>query len=191
MLSRNRLKEKNILNIPSNISLIEKNGFLEIKNKEKAYELKVKLLNFLSLNILTNTIEVSIIENEKKIKHAQIMLITFSSKLRHQLKGVSELYNGVINLKGVSYSVNITKKENRYNLFFRFGFKDTYNYLMPEEIIINNLETAKSFISISTHSLERLKQVQRDIQQLRYPKAFKLQGIYLDNKFPKVKKYVK
>lgn len=191
MLSRNRLKEKYILNIPFNVSLIKQNGFLLIKNKEKPYELKVKLINFLNFDILENTLELSITENEKKFKHAQSMLITYSSKLSHQLNGVSNLYHGIINIKGVGYSVNITKKGNFYNLFFRFGFKDIYNYLMPSDIIINNPDTAKSFISISSYSLERLKQIQREIQLLRYPKAFKLQGIYLNNTFPKVKKYVK
>jgi ribosomal protein L6P/L9E len=193
MLSRNRLKEVYILQIPDNLNIFQLNSFLIIKNKEKSYELQVKLVSFLHLNFLhkEKILEVSITESEKTSKYAQSMLITYSSKLKHQLKGVSELYHGVINIKGVGYSVNITKKGNAYNLFFRFGFKDTYNYLMPTDIIINNPDTAKSFISISSYSIERLKQIQRDIQLLRYPKAFKLQGIYLNNNFPKVKKYTK
>jgi len=62
---------------------------------------------------------------------------TITTKLVHQLKGVSELYRGVINIQGLGYSVAVTKlKNNKYNLFFRFGFKDKFNYIMPDKILI-------------------------------------------------------
>jgi ribosomal protein L6P/L9E len=140
---------------------------------------------------LLNKIKIYIISKYQEYKYAQIILITFTSKLRHQIKGLSEFYTGIINIKGLGYSVNVTVKKNKYNLFFRFGFKDTYNYIMPSTINIENAETAKIHLIISTYSLELLKEVQRNIQRFRYPKAYKLQGIYLNNIFPKVKKYIK
>jgi ribosomal protein L6P/L9E len=185
-----RLK-KYIIEIPTNIQIIEKQKFLELKNIEKSYFLKIKLIKFLQINYTKNKIIINLIDIYKNFKFAQILLITFSSKLKHQIKGISELYKGVINLKGLGYSVHVTKQLNKYHLFFRFGFKDTYKYIMPEYINIENFETAKIHLNISTYSIELLKQVQRNIQRFRIPKAYKLQGIYLDYKYPKVKKFVK
>lgn len=191
LISKNRQIKFFEINIPQNINLKEENCELRIKNEEKDYELKVKLFTFLKIEFLLNKIKIYILPQYKKFKYAQIILITFTSKLRHQIKGVSEFYTGIINIKGLGYSVNVSIKKNKYHLFFRFGFKDTYNYIMPSSIKIENAETAKIHLIISTYSLELLKQVQRNIQRFRLPKAYKLQGIYLDNNFPKVKKYVK
>ena len=153
--------------------------------------MKLLLFSFFVINISENIIKISVIPEQKFVKHAQMMLITFCAKMKHQIKGVSELYKGIINIKGLGYSVHVTKKNDKFNLFFRFGFKDTYNYIMPDFINIENWETAKIHLILSTYSLELLNQVKRNIQRLRMPKVYKLQGIYLDNKFPKLKKYVK
>jgi ribosomal protein L6P/L9E len=62
---------------------------------------------------------------------------------------------------------------------------------MPTTVRIDNADSAKTRILLSCKSMELLKKVQIQIRNLRKPSAFKLQGIYLDDIFPKVKKFVK
>jgi ribosomal protein L6P/L9E len=133
------------------------------------------------------------IDNEFiEYKISKSMLYTFTSKFKNSLRGISKLYTGSINLQGLGFSVTITKLEtSEYNLFFRFGFKDKCNYIMPTTVRIDNADSAKTRILLSCKSMELLKKVQIQIRNLRKPSAFKLQGIYLDDIFPKVKKFVK
>ena len=185
--------KKQILNIPLNITLEFTNNFCKIENKITKEFCKVVVPFFLNNVYLdSNTIEFYIYESYLKFTASKMMFYTFISKLKHLIKGISEMYCGVINLQGLGYSVAVTKLNNgKYNLFFRFGFKDKYNYIMPDKIYIENFETVKIKMVLYCSSLELLKQVQIQIQRLRYPKAFKLQGIYLNNTYPKVKKFIK
>ena len=185
--------KKRILNIPSNINLSFEKKICIIENKVTKTSCKIELpffLDYIFLDVVN--IEFKIIENYKSFQASKMMFYTFVSKLKHLIKGISELYRGVVNVQGLGYSVAITKLSNgKYNLFFRFGFKDKYNYIMPDNIIIENYEVANTKIILFCSSLELLKQVQIQIQRLRYPKAFKLQGIYLNDTYPKIKKFVK
>ena len=191
-----RVRYKNI-QLASNI-IINQIGFnFKVSNnniENESMKLIIRIPFFLdfNLNIFTNIISFFIKFEFLKYRASKMMYYTFVSQFIHKVKGISELYRGVINIQGLGYSCAITRlKNNKYNLFFRFGFKDKYNYIMPNNIIIEKFETVKTKMVIFCFSLELLKKVQIDIQRLRYPKAFKLQGIYLNDTFPKVKKFIK
>jgi ribosomal protein L6P/L9E len=186
-----KVKQK-IIDIPSNIliTIIKSNCIIE--NKDTKINRIIEIPCFLEYIFINNSLEFKIKIFFYKFKASKMMFYTFVSKFRHILKGISESYRGVINLQGLGYSVAITKIAlNKYNLFFRFGFKDKFNYIMPNYIVIENFEIAKTKIIVYCSDLELLKNVQINIQRLRYPKAFKLQGIYLNDKFPKIKKFIK
>lgn len=192
-----RVRYKDI-QLPSNIIITQIGLYFNIFNKNNLetdfMKLKIRIPFFLNfnLNISTNIITFFIKAEFLNYKASKMMYYTFVSQFIHKVKGISELYRGVINIQGLGYSCAVTKlKNNKYNLFFRFGFKDKYNYIMPKNIIIEKFETVKTKMVIFCYSLELLKKVQIDIQRLRYPKAFKLQGIYLNDIFPKVKKFIK
>jgi ribosomal protein L6P/L9E len=185
------VKQK-IINIPLNIliTIIQSNCIIE--NRETKIKRIIEIPCFLEYILMNNILEFKIKSYFYKFQASKMMFYTFVSKFRHILKGISEAYRGVINLQGLGYSVAITKLAlNKYNLFFRFGFKDKYNYVMPNYIKIENFEVAKTKIIIYCSDIELLKNVQINIQRLRYPKAYKLQGIYLNDKFPKIKKFIK
>jgi ribosomal protein L6P/L9E len=170
------------------------NHFNEDICKIDGFKLKIKIPFFIDYEFnLDNSNAKFIIKPEyQNYQASKMMYYTFVSEFTHKVNGISSFYRGVINIQGLGYSCAVTKlKNNKYNLFFRFGFKDKYNYIMPDNILIENYETVKTKMVIYCHSLELLKQVQIQIQRLRYPKAFKLQGIYLNDTFPKVKKFVK
>jgi len=182
-----------VFEIPQNINVFIEANKLTIQNKEKlSNSLTIIVYNFFDYIILNNQLHITIKEFYKNYEMSRALFNTMMTKLTHQIKGVSELYHGVINIQGLGYSVAVTKlQNNKYNLFFRFGFKDKFNYIMPTNITIENPETAKTKLLINTYSLELLKQTQLNIQRFRYPKAYKLQGIYLNNTYPPVKKFVK
>ena len=186
-------KYKKIFSIQNNLNLEFENNILLIQNKEdNKKQIKVILPSFFDYVFYENKLKININELYIKYQISKAVFNTVTTKLVHQLKGVSELYRGVINIQGLGYSVAVTKLQNsKYNLFFRFGFKDKFNYIMPTNIVIENPDTAKTKLFINTFSLELLKQTQLNIQRFRYPKAYKLQGIYLNDNFPKVKKFVK
>jgi ribosomal protein L6P/L9E len=194
-----KIKNKSrIINIPSNLNIlinkvnIIKNFFVE--NKETKENCLILVPFFLDFKFIDDNTKIIFLIKDiyKTYKASYMMFYTFTSKFLNELKGISELYRGTINIQGLGYSVQITKKKNiYYNLFFRFGFKDKCTYIMPKNIIIENMETAKTKIILLCKNLELLKKVQLQIQLLRKPKAFKLQGIYLNDIFPKVKKFVK
>lgn len=123
---------------------------------------------------------------------SKMLLYTLVSKLNNVIQGISALYKGTINIQGLGFSVSVTKLANStYSLFFRFGFKDKCTYITPKGVYIENADTAKTKLIMLCMNLELLKKVQNQIRDLRRPKAFKLQGIYLNDYFPKVKKFVK
>lgn len=186
-------KYKKFFNIQNNLNLKFENNILLIQNKEDTQkQIQVILPSFFDYAFFENTLKININSLYIKYQMSKAVFNTVTTKLVHQLKGVSELYRGVINIQGLGYSVAVTKlKNSKYNLFFRFGFKDKFNYIMPTNIVIENPDTAKTKLFINTFSLELLKQTQLNIQRFRYPKAYKLQGIYLNDTFPKVKKFVK
>lgn len=181
------------VNIPKNLQIIIKeNNNLFIENIETKINLLISVPVFFNYNFNENFIEFSIKNEFLKYPAAKMLLYTFRSKFEHQINGISICYRGTINIQGLGYSVHITKLANgKYSLFFRFGFKDKCTYIMPNNIYIENVETAKTKIILLCNSLELLKQVQIQIQNLRRPKAYKLQGIYLNDIFPKIKKFVK
>jgi len=185
--------KKRIINLPININLKIENFMCIIENKDTKVNCNIEIPFFLEYILLDNFIlEFKIIESFMIFSASKMMFYTFVSKFKHLVKGISESYRGVINIQGLGYSVAVTKlPKNKYNLFFRFGFKDKYNYIMPDYIKIENFETVKTKMVIYCSSLELLKQVQINIQRLRYPKAFKLQGIYLNDTYPKIKKFIK
>lgn len=181
------------INIPQNVNLTLLPNQIFIQNKEKLSNcLSIIVPNFFNYSVENNKLTVTIKEFFRIYEKSRALFNTMLTKLIHQIKGISELYRGVINIQGLGYSVAVTKlAENKYNLFFRFGFKDKFNYIMPNTITIENPETAKTKLLINTYSLELLKQTQLNIQRFRYPKAYKLQGIYLNDTYPTVKKFVK
>lgn len=185
-----------IIQLASNIIFNQNfNNNITISNKNinsLFLNLNIPFFLLFDFNLNTNTIKFYIKSEFAQYKASKMMFYTFVSQFIHKVNGISIFYRGVINIQGLGYSCAVTKlKNNKYNLFFRFGFKDKYNYIMPDNIIIENFETVKTKMIIYCHSLELLKQVQINIQRLRYPKAFKLQGIYLNDTFPKVKKFIK
>jgi ribosomal protein L6P/L9E len=193
-----KIKNKfRIINIPLNLNLIynlKRKNYFFVENKETQENCYILLPYFLDFQFIENNskIKFNIKDIYKIYKASYMMLYTFTSKFLNEIKGISELYRGTINIQGLGYSVQITKLKNSYySLFFRFGFKDKYTYIMPKNIIIENMETAKTKIILLCKNLELLKKVQLQIQLLRRPKAFKLQGIYLNDFFPKVKKFIK
>lgn len=191
------VRYKNV-QLASNLMINQNDNSFIISNK-KTFEvdgmkliIKIPFFLYFDLNMQTNILTFFIKPEFIHYNASKMMYYTFVSQFIHGIKGISELYRGVINIQGLGYSCAITKlKNNKYNLFFRFGFKDKYNYIMPNNILIEKYETVKTKMVIFCHSLELLKKVQIDIQRLRYPKAFKLQGIYLNDTFPKVKKFIK
>jgi len=192
-----RYKKKEI-NIANNIVFNKINNLITIFNKNtfetNKYVLNLKLPFFMDciFDIENLKIKFFIKSEFENYNASKMMFYTFVSQFIHKVKGISESYRGVVNIQGLGYSCLVTKlKNNKYNLFFRFGFKDKYNYIMPDKILIENFETVKTKMVLFCHSLELLKQVQINIQRLRYPKAYKLQGIYLNDIFPKVKKFIK
>lgn len=190
--------KKKIINLPKNINISYQFNQFYIEHKEKSeINCRYNLPYFLTYSFAmgmdqNNMMEISIKKSFLKFKASKMMLYTYVSKLINEIKGISELYRGVINIQGLGYSVAITKlNNNKYSLFFRFGFKDKYTYLMPDNIFIENVESAKTKIILWCKNIELLKQVQIQIQNLRRPKAFKLQGIYLNDTYPKIKKFIK
>lgn len=162
-----------------------------IENKENCI---IHLPNFLDFIFLEKNLKIKVFIKNSFLPYikSKMILYTFCSKFINNMNGISSLYRGTINIQGLGYTVSITKLNKiKYNLFFRFGFKDKCNYIMPKGIIIENPETAKNKIIMYCKDIELLKKVQIQIQTLRKPKAFKLQGIYLNDIFPKVKKFVK
>lgn len=163
-----------------------------IENIENKENCRIKMYSFLNFENFDDKIKVFIKNAFINFKKAKMILYTFCSKFINEMNGISLLYRGTINVQGLGYTVKITMiNKNMYNLFFRFGFKDKCNYIMPKGIKIENVETAKTKIIMHCKNIELLKKVQIQIQNLRKPKAFKLQGIYLNDIFPKVKKFVK
>jgi ribosomal protein L6P/L9E len=165
-----------------------------IENKENKENCVLSLPSFLDCIYVENDSQIKVFIKTTFLPYIQskAILYTFSSKFKNTINGISALYRGTINIQGLGYTVSITKiTKNKYNLFFRFGFKDKCNYIMPKGIIIENPELAKTKIIMYCKNIELLKKVQIQIQTLRKPKAFKLQGIYLNDIFPKVKKFVK
>lgn len=197
MLDKYKIKYKiKSIKFESNLIITQNvDKFILVSNKNIInMELKINIpfFIFFDLNKDKNIITFYIKSDFMLYKASKMIFYTFVSQFIHKIKGISQLYRGVINIQGLGYSCAITKlKNNKYNLFFRFGFKDKFNYIMPENIIIENFETVKTKMIIYCYSLELLKQVQIQIQRLRYPKAFKLQGIYLNDIFPKLKKFIK
>lgn len=197
LVKKSKVKNKFIV-IPENINL-DINSFIKLKlikiyieNKDTKdnvffflpmvydYKLNSKIMSFI------------INEDYTIYKASKMLMYTLISKLNNVIKGISAMYRGTINLQGLGFSVSITKLTNlTYSLFFRFGFKDKCTYVTPNGIYIENAETAKTKIIMLCTNLELLKKVQNQIRELRRPKAFKLQGIYLNDYFPKVKKFVK
>lgn len=183
---------KQIIYLPNNIKIIFNNNNLIVENTDKKLIISIKFLYFLDYNLTKDSIEFFIKPEFYTYTASKMMLYTFTSDFVQKLKGILELYRGVINLKGLGYSVTVTKLSNqKYNLFFRFGFKDKANFIMPDNIIIENYETVKTQMVLYSHDLALLKKVQINIRRLRYPKAYKLQGIYLNDTFPKIKKFTK
>jgi len=183
-----------VVEIPQNLTIEYITKFLKfyVENQLTKINNYFEKPIFIDYKIIENKIYFTIKQDFLKFIASKMMLYTFTSKFKNAIFGISSLYKGTINLQGLGFSVNITKLlTGKYNLFFRFGFKDKYNYVMPDDINIDNVETAKTKVLLSCTSIETLKKVQIQIRNLRKPKAFKLQGIYLNDIFPKVKKFVK
>lgn len=189
--------KKQFVNVPENlrISFLEKVHKFHVENTITKEFCTISLPFFLSFVILKDkpyTYEFFIKDSFLKFYASKMMLYTFVSKFKIEIQGISENYKGTINIQGLGYSVAVTElSDGKYSLFFRFGFKDKFTYIMPSSINIENVKTAKTKLILNCNNLELLKQVQIQIQNLRRPKAFKLQGIYLNDVFPKVKKFVK
>jgi ribosomal protein L6P/L9E len=189
-----KVKDK-FVNIPENLNLIffEKELKFYVENtltKENCFIILPPFLTFKKESDFRYKFFIK--EFYLKYYASKMMLYTFVSKFQIEIKGISESYKGTINIKGLGYSVAVTKLENnKHSLFFRFGFKDKFTYIMPSSINIENAATAKIQLILNCKNLELLKKVQIQIRNFRKPKAFKLQGIYLNDIFPKVKKFVK
>lgn len=192
-----KVKKKNLI-IPLNINLEIKNLptfkaiHIYIENKDtKDNDFLVFPIVF-EYTLKSRNLIFDVAKEYENYKASKMLLYTLVSKLNNVVQGISAMYKGTVNLQGLGFSVSVTKLANStYSLFFRFGFKDKCTYITPKGIYIENAETAKTKLIMLCMNLELLKKVQNQIRELRRPKAFKLQGIYLNDYFPKVKKFVK
>lgn len=197
LVKKSKVKKKFII-IPENINL-DINSFIKLKiikiyieNKDTKDNVFFLLPMVYDYKLNSKLMSFEINEDYTIYKASKMLMYTLISKLNNVIKGISAMYRGTVNLQGLGFSVSITKLANlTYSLFFRFGFKDKCTYVTPNGVYIENVETAKTKIIMLCTNLELLKKVQNQIRELRRPKAFKLQGIYLNDYFPKVKKFVK
>lgn len=201
-----KYKNINTLNIPINVNIEFKIINLKVTSlyfsrvmldesdlyfKDDIYSINIP--ECLKISKKDNLLILEVDNNYIEYLESKMLLKTIYENIKNIIKDLSEFYKGVINLKGVGYSVVVKKLEDeRFELFFRFGFKTTNLVILPKNIRIENyLSISKSMFTIFGTSRAVIHKKLIEIRNLSIPTSYKLQGVYLNNKFPTVKKFIK
>ena len=128
--------------------------------------------------------EMEITNNEGKIltkSENNSLAGTYNSLIYNMIKGVTEGYEDILEVKGIGYKVLLKGKE----LEFTLGFSHPIKTAIPSNLEItcpNNNQ-----IIIQGISKEEVGLFASKIESLRRPNPYKLKGIYRENAIVKLK----
>ncbi|MBT7895606.1 MAG: 50S ribosomal protein L6 [Flavobacteriales bacterium] len=154
------------IEIPDNVQIVIEGKDVMVSGPKG--KLKKTINNLISVEKKENTINVT---KSKKTRTAQQLWGLTRSLIANMVKGVSEGFTKVLEVKGVGYKVSVKNNIMTLNL----GYSHEIKYFIPEDVTIKCPKP--TLIEVSSHNNELLGQVGADLRDMRPPEPYKGKGI--------------
>lgn len=166
---------KNIIPVPSNVTLTVVDGVLKVKGP--LGEIAKPVHTAVGLEV---TAEGVMVTAKQATKLSRALRGTFASHIRNMLKGVTEKYAKKLELQGIGYRVEVQGK----NLKFQVGFSHPVLLAIPAGI---DAVVEKNLITISGIDKEAVGQFAANVRAVKKPEPYKGKGIRYQGEYVREK----
>lgn len=166
---------KNIIKIPTNVTLTVVDGVLKVKGP--LGELTKQVHNSVSLDV---TAEGVMVDAKETTKLSRSLRGTFASHIRNMMSGVTEKFTKKLELQGIGYRVELQGR----NLKFQVGFSHPVILAIPTGV---DAVIEKNIISISGIDKEAVGQFAANVRAVKKPEPYKGKGIRYQGEYVREK----
>lgn len=157
---------KKLVSIPNSVSVVLNNGKISVKGKHGSLE--KSFLNYVTINLSPNEIEVTRREETKIAKSYHGLT---RALLQNMITGVNEKFSKTLIAEGVGYKFQVDQKK----LILNMGYTHPVIFEIPADLTIKLENPTK--INISGIDKERVGFFTSKVKMIRPPEPYKGKGI--------------
>lgn len=166
---------KNIIKIPSNVTVTLADGVLKVKGP--LGEVQKPVHESVRIDV---TAEGVMVDAQNASKLARSLRGTYASHVKNMMAGVVTKYTKKLELRGIGYKVEVQGK----NLKFQVGFSHPVLLTIPAGL---DAQVEKNFITITGIDKEAVGQFAANVRSVKKPEPYKGKGIRYEGEYVREK----
>lgn len=165
------------IKIPSKLKLkiIDTKTILTFSNSENSVNLKIS--DTLNISLTDNVLTITPKNNNNNNKYKQLLGL-YKTLIHNCIKGLTQNFKIIMNLKGVGFKVGLIDKK----LNFKLGFSHEILLEIPETIKVQIFKPTQ--IILLGHNLNEITQFAHNIKKLKKLDPYKGKGVFLSYDTP-------